>query len=162
MITQRNRNGRIVSEYPDTKTTQYCPACEVNKTFDNFYKDKRGKNGLTRRCKACWSKKSYYSRTRSPESIDKNYWRVATNRYGITKDEFYVMLESQGNKCKICKREADTYRRLTIDHDHNTGKIRGILCGQCNSGLGLFKDDVYIMKEAIRYIKESLALSKPV
>lgn len=153
MITKRNpKTGRIISDYPDTEDTQYCPACKTNKTFDNFYKDKRGINGLTRRCKRCWSSKSYYSRTRSAESIEKAYWRVTKNKYGITKEDFYSIADKQNNKCKICKQETNTHKRLVIDHNHKTGRVRGLLCGQCNAALGLLRDDIKILQEAINYL----------
>lgn len=153
MITKRNKvTGSIVSDYPDTDTTQYCPSCSTNKTFDNFYKDKRGANGLTRRCKNCWVKKSYSSRTRSVESIEKHYAKKMLNDYGITREEYDVMAVAQNYKCKICKNVNRSHARLVIDHDHTTGRIRGLLCGQCNSALGLLKDDIGLLEAAILYL----------
>lgn len=59
------------------------------------------------------------------------------HRYGITLDDYNKLLEKQNNCCALCKRHKDEFTRsMHVDHDHNTGKIRGILCGHCNSKLG--------------------------
>jgi hypothetical protein len=69
------------------------------------------------------------------------------------------MLLAQNGKCKICK-QAETATRngrvkaLAVDHDHETGEIRGLLCVQCNTGLGKFKDDRNLMLSAIKYLDE--------
>lgn len=69
-------------------------------------------------------------------------------KYGITEIDFFRMLEEQGGKCLICFRPA-----TATDHCHMTGKIRGLLCHSCNSGLGHFKEDVESMKRAIVYLE---------
>lgn len=61
------------------------------------------------------------------------------------------MLESQGGNCKIC-RNKPTRRRLDVDHCHDTGKIRGLLCENCNKGLGIFKDDPELFDRAKKYL----------
>ena len=79
--------------------------------------------------------------------------------FGITSDEYYEILKRQDGVCAICKQpETRTFkgsvRRLAVDHDHSTGKIRGLLCGACNTGLGLFDDDPEILKTALGYLNE--------
>jgi hypothetical protein len=61
------------------------------------------------------------------------------------------MLYKQGGKCGICG-SVSNGKRLAIDHDHETGRVRGLLCQQCNTALGLFKDQVELLKKAIDYL----------
>ncbi len=68
-----------------------------------------------------------------------------------------AMLVAQGNKCSICcvdlERTGTTRKSMNIDHCHATGKVRSILCGACNRGLGQFKDDPAVMRKAIAYLE---------
>jgi hypothetical protein len=75
--------------------------------------------------------------------------------YGMTVDTYYKMNEDQKEVCKICGNKCMTGRELSVDHCHKTGKIRGLLCSKCNSGLGSFQDNVENMLKAIEYLKES-------
>ena len=77
-------------------------------------------------------------------------------RYGITKEQYNLILAGQDFKCAICGKEYNWNKKLDVDHDHNTGKIRGLLCGNCNRGLGLFKDNKLIIKNAINYLNKNL------
>jgi hypothetical protein len=62
----------------------------------------------------------------------------------------------KGGCCKICKTHYSEFsKRLAVDHDHNTGKIRGLLCLYCNTGLGKFKDSTKLLNEAIKYLEEN-------
>jgi hypothetical protein len=71
-------------------------------------------------------------------------------KYGITPEDYQAMLDSQGGKCAICKiRDANR-----IDHCHKTGKTRQLLCNQCNTAIGMFKEDVNILLTAIDYIRK--------
>ncbi len=84
-------------------------------------------------------------------------------QYGLTIEQYEQMEEYQDHRCKICgihesKNAIDkngTVRRLAIDHDHNTGQIRGLLCSACNTALGSFKDSVDSLKRAILYLEGS-------
>ena len=72
------------------------------------------------------------------------------HRYGITRDEYLALLVACRNKCAICKTDLD---KPNIDHDHATGKIRGILCVRCNQGLGHFQDNQTLLIEAVSYLR---------
>lgn len=72
-------------------------------------------------------------------------------RYGLTYADYVEMLAAQNGGCRICG-QAPGKRRLAVDHDHQTGKVRGLLCGRCNSGLGFFQDDSARMRQAIAYL----------
>ena len=62
------------------------------------------------------------------------------------------MLNAQNNKCLICHTEFKTMKSTYIDHNHITGKVRGLLCVKCNSGIGYLNDDINLLKEAINYL----------
>ena len=73
-------------------------------------------------------------------------------KYGLTLEQYHDLLNKQGGACAICGCETDT-RALDIDHHHGTGEVRGLLCNTCNRGLGLFKDDVAVLRSAITYLE---------
>jgi hypothetical protein len=74
-------------------------------------------------------------------------------RYGITQEEAMELVKKAGNKCQICGVEFLESNPPHIDHNHKTGTIRGVLCRCCNSGLGLFNENINLLKIAIRYLK---------
>lgn len=84
---------------------------------------------------------------------DSDYRRIVVlrNRYGITLDDYNAILSQQNGKCAICRRTG----RLHIDHDHETGVIRGLLCFRCNFGLSYFSEDIDRFKTAWIYLAES-------
>lgn len=75
---------------------------------------------------------------------------VLKHKYGITLEDYQDLLTKQNSKCAICKREIG----LCIDHDHKTGKTRGLLCHACNRAIGLLKENEEILKNAIYYINK--------
>lgn len=78
--------------------------------------------------------------------------------YGLTPEAYTALEESQNYKCRICGKHKNetTHRVLDVDHDHDTGRIRGLLCNSCNAGLGLFKDNQTNLLRAIQYLKGNL------
>ena len=85
-------------------------------------------------------------------------WRL--RYFGMTDEHYKEMFLKQNGLCQICKMP-ETYlhkgvlQNLSVDHDHSTGKVRGLLCKKCNHGLGFFNDNIETMKSAIEYILES-------
>lgn len=78
-------------------------------------------------------------------------------KYGISLDSYFAMLESQDNACAICgKMDDGTPKFFHLDHCHDTGKVRGILCKDCNLGLGRFSDDPDRLRAAIGYLEAAL------
>lgn len=71
-------------------------------------------------------------------------------RYNITPGEYINLCEKQYNKCAICEQKP---KRLAIDHDHVTGKIRGLLCFKCNTAIGKLGDDISGLEKALKYLK---------
>ena len=77
--------------------------------------------------------------------------------YGISLDDFLKMLTNQDYSCAICTKDLTNvpYKNVHIDHCHETGKIRGVLCQTCNMGMGMFEDKIDILKAAIAYLEKS-------
>lgn len=75
----------------------------------------------------------------------------------ITPEEYLKVWEESGNKCQLCGKEKDDTKAgyLCVDHCHDTGLVRGVLCNNCNAGLGMFNDNLELMQKAIDYLKES-------
>lgn len=73
-------------------------------------------------------------------------------RFGIYLDDYEKIHDAQGGLCAICRRQSDHGIRLSVDHDHSTGMIRGLLCRECNSGLGFFRDSPELLVRAIAYL----------
>jgi len=79
--------------------------------------------------------------------------------FGLSKDAYLKMLEFQQGLCALCGNPETAIRHgktkeLAVDHDHQTGAIRGLLCHACNTGLGLFKDDSQLLTQAIAYMEQ--------
>jgi len=103
--------------------------------------DKESINKKTRERLKIW-------RANNPEKVrNKNY----QDRYGISLDEYKVMLKKQKERCFLCNTHNDD-SKLFVDHCHTTKKVRKLLCQHCNSGLGYFKDNKKILKKAINYL----------
>lgn len=89
--------------------------------------------------------------TMTSEAIFRKNLDTSLKCLGVTFATYDSLLKSQGGRCAICGGLNDS-RRLAIDHCHNTGKIRGLLCRACNTGLGSFRDDPHLMLSAIAYL----------
>ena len=87
------------------------------------------------------------------ENKDKKREAHYKRLYQITLEEYDIMFAAQNGLCAICKKEST--RKLSVDHNHNTGRVRGLLCGECNVGLGNFKEDVDVMVLAINYLRSN-------
>lgn len=77
-------------------------------------------------------------------------------RYGITDVQYDEMFSTQDGRCAICKHTSS--KKLHVDHNANTGEVRGLLCGECNMGIGLFYEQIEIMESAIEYLRTRGAL----
>jgi hypothetical protein len=78
--------------------------------------------------------------------------RVRLRTYGITQSQYDEMFDSQGRACAVCRTTTPTSKGWNIDHCHNSGVVRGILCSHCNMGLGQFRDDVDRLMRAAEYL----------
>ena len=95
----------------------------------------------------------------SQECADKSLAsRYLTRNYGITIDDYHELRIQQSSLCAICGQEGFVMKKehklkLVVDHDHNTGKVRGLLCHNCNRGLGLFQDNTGFLSNAVKYLE---------
>jgi hypothetical protein len=126
-----------------------CSSCKQHLPSDRFSPDKSKSTGLASICKECRNKR--YSTRYSKQYRDA----ALKKKYNMEPGDYDVMLESQGGVCKICH-STETGRGdqwFVVDHCHKTNKIRGLLCNTCNRALGLFKDDISYLEQAIHYLK---------
>ena len=124
-----------------------CTSCKINKPFSDFHASGKAADGRASWCKACANSVARGYRKRSYDSADKRKWHLSY-RYGLTPEAVETMRRQQGGRCALCTAALDKFH---IDHCHNTGVVRGILCHQCNVRLGGWDDLVWRMR-ALRYL----------
>lgn len=138
--------------------TRICKQCGIEKPITEYSRT----GGYPRwDCKACCTankrqryledmpkarKASRDWKARNPDKVLDGRLRLV---YGITLEQFDEMILNQGGMCAICEREA----LLHVDHNHNTGKVRGLLCPKCNGYLGIIQDSVPALRRAIEYLQ---------
>lgn len=122
-----------------------CCSCKVVKQSDRFSRSKATVDGLGKACKDCQAA----LRKAKPEHY-RNF--ELQRNYGITSEEYDQMYYDQDGLCLICSEEEPGGRLMPVDHCHATGKVRGLLCANCNRGLGLFKDDPDRLLAAAMYL----------
>lgn len=105
-------------------------------------------------------REKYLSTQRGYYNKDKEIykWRSRFNRLGVTKEDFLRLIEIQNNKCKLCEKSFQGLfgNDCHVDHCHETGKIRGLLCMPCNVGLGMLGDNEKGISKALAYVKGEL------
>lgn len=134
-------------------TMKSCTKCGDEKSLKEFHKDKRAKSGLQSQCKECT--KEWYRSPVGKISLRKAHLK---QQYSITLDEYDELLEKQEHCCAICGIHSSMANlgggnHLAVDHNHDTGQIRGLLCATCNTGIGKFKESVATLQSAINYIQ---------
>lgn len=139
----RWENIALASELSDAARTKVCAEC--GESFVSRYNSGRF-------CSMACSRKF---RTGPPLTLDERRARERRARlaqkYGLTLEAFEAMLREQGQVCAICRMAPDT--PPVVDHCHETGVVRGILCVTCNAGLGMFKDDPVRLSAALAYLR---------
>jgi hypothetical protein len=120
-------------------TEKYCPHCKKWRPRGDFWKHKSNTTGLRSFCRDC-------------ERIKKVGWKGSSrNKFGLSYEELEAKLDSQNRACAICGK-AIGIGTGHLDHCHKNGSVRGFLCGTCNAGLGMFRDDAEIIRAAIVYL----------
>lgn len=133
-----------------------CSVCKEQKEVDNFYpytkKDgSKGKRSICIKCDRLRAR-SWLSK-QDNDYIRNNQFKV---HYKITLEDYNKLFIEQEGKCKICKKSQKTSsKRLAVDHCHQSNKIRGLLCSNCNRGLGMFQDNLEILETAKAYLEAS-------
>ena len=132
-----------------------CVKCGAVKPLSAFYADRRNKvHGKQGRCKDCW--KASYTRAWSEQYARTQRGRHLKRKYGLTEEQYEVMVQEQRGECYICHESPE---RLYVDHCHATGRTRKLLCNRCNAALGMVREDPEILGGMIRYIEEEVKAS---
>lgn len=101
--------------------------------------------------KAAENRRRYYEENKEKELAYSTIYN-RKKKIGISEEEYQQLLLNQSNVCAICDKPCT--RALAVDHDHTTGKIRGLLCNKCNRGLGYFQDNPALLEQAYFYLKD--------
>jgi Recombination endonuclease VII len=134
--------------------TVLCVRCpETDPT--QFYADKRKKNGLSSWCKRCFHLDHLVKYQSDPQKYRD---KARQRRYGLTREAYDALFEAQDGRCAVCRKEETAVNQygeksLPVDHDHLTGQVRGLVCDECNKGLGFFHDDPELLEAAATYLR---------
>lgn len=147
----QQRNRRPNSWYTAPTGQKRCGTCEEFKPLEQFYTDTTNvKDGKQGRCSQC----SRSAAAKYIEGKGGNRNHNLYRKYGITEVAYEVYFKLQNGLCAICMKSAENelHGVFSVDHNHDTGKIRGLLCRSCNLGLGKFSDDPTVLQKAIDYL----------
>jgi hypothetical protein len=160
--------------------SKVCPKCKTERPIEDFCWRIKSEGNRQSRCKHCTrqeSKKWYHNNKETAATDRKQYYKAnkqlilertkrwyAKNkrqyrdkslqrRFGITIEQYDEMLTSQNNSCAICKTPPGDIA-LAVDHCHTTGKIRSLLCFDCNTLLGLCEDSITVLQSAMSYLRD--------
>lgn len=128
---------------------------EVRKAYHKKYSRKWEKKHKR------WLTTEYRKKRRKRYSSGDGMRAARKHNYGITHEQYTARVKKQKNRCALCGRKErhispHTGKRqtLSVDHDHKTNQVRTLLCGDCNRGLGMFKEDLVLLRKAIRYLQK--------
>ncbi|WP_250003924.1 endonuclease VII domain-containing protein [Actinoplanes sp. M2I2] len=147
--TSRRKRGvqpRKRSAEPVPVGSQWCPDCDTIKPLIDFARTTAKASGYHSYCLTCHTARGVESKIRLNGGTREYHLR---RRYGIGQADFDEMLWRQFGRCAICRAPDPQH----VDHDHRTGAVRGILCFNCNGGLGQFRDNQDYLAGAIEYLK---------
>lgn len=140
--------------------SKICNKCYIEKDITNFY-FRTDTNKYRNTCNDCRNKYNlelYHKNEKQKENHRKASWKHQIKKnYGITPEEYYDMLDEQEGRCKMCNTHIDDLpiHNLYVDHCYTTGRIRGLLCNSCNTGLGMFRDRQDLLLKAKEYLDDS-------
>ena len=159
-----------------------CSRCKIQKEKGEFHRDNSRKDGLARYCRNCSKEhsavcyndpekkekvlnngKNWRNRNKNKRQEKIREWRVKhkdkieddrlKKTYGISLEDYKTLLFKQNNCCAICtKNEKEFKIKLAVDHDHETGKVRGLLCRFCNQALGALGDNLEGIMQVVKYL----------
>lgn len=145
---------------------KHCRRCDSTKSTTDFPRNRNSKDGYYTYCKTCnvdnvtrWRRKNpeHYRRqnqvTAERHRKDGRHWAAQLRyKFGMEPTDYFALLDAQQGRCAICR--TDQMDRAHVDHDHDTGKVRGLLCGPCNQGIGLFRDEPERLEAAATYLRD--------
>ena len=160
--------------------TKICTKCKIGKELINFYTDKRASDSLSCHCNKCQNQATMKSRMKNFEKyteynkryrelnkeqkkqyykINKKKWRISSllRKFNLTLNEYNKLLNKQNGVCAICQQKEtkkinNKNYMLSVDHCHIRNKVRGLLCNNCNRVIGLLKDNINILRSAVKYL----------
>ncbi len=147
--------------------TKVCTTCKVDKPIIDFYPTKsKTRDGRLHQCKVCKVEETNAWRLANPEKFNESRRkRAIVKNYGISLDEYDEMLAKQNGVCAGCsavgtehlekQNRVGSTRPLSVDHDHVTGKVRGLLCHQCNLVVGNSRDNPDVLRRLADYLDEN-------
>jgi hypothetical protein len=146
-----------------------CRVCRKQKSAENFYRhptNRDRREGICKSCRLAASKfpgmgirRKLLRLKRLHHYRQREYESDLRSRYGLELVEYNAILEKQRGRCAICRivlfprRQGPKTLVAQVDHDHTTGRVRGLLCGACNSGLGYFRDNLKVLEAAKQYLR---------
>jgi hypothetical protein len=137
-----------------------CTVCKEAKKLDEYYKCTASKDGKGYRCKECdnLARKSW-TINNSERAAYSSRNRALKWKYGIDIPTYDRMLATQKHCCAICgdkeNKVGGLHNSFSVDHDHTTGKVRGLLCNQCNRGLGMLGDNIKSIMNVVKYLENN-------
>ena len=149
-----------------------CGKCKESKELSQFHKNKAAKDGLRYKCKECACEASKTWNATNPEKAraKKKSWYAANpnkkrdrqlkRKYGIDLNQYNQLFANQSGCCAICgKHQTEFKRKLAVDHCHTTGEVRGLLCSNCNQGIGYLKDSDELFSAASQYLNNDSSIA---
>ena len=147
-LYHQGQGFKSFSEYMGgLKIKRICKGC--GKEFDALAIKVRQGKGLFC-CKGCYNQ---YRKLNSYDPKERNKLYQKKTKYGLSEEEYKHLFVKQNNKCAICGESFNSVIPV-VDHNHNTGIVRGLLCSKCNTLLGMAKDNISILENAIIYLKK--------
>ena len=149
--------------------TKRCPRCQRDQPISLFAPDRRVPGGLQSHCKPCKATGERERRQRNPDhvrAVERAQYRrnprahKATDlkwKYGLCFDDYERMIVESSGRCAICSVQFDGPKEPALDHCHDTGAVRGLLCQRCNRAIGLFGDAPETLDSAAKYLRSHRA-----
>ncbi|MAT39187.1 MAG: hypothetical protein CL946_06255 [Ectothiorhodospiraceae bacterium] len=140
-----------------------CCSCKASKPLSQYGPDSRKPDGRKYRCRDCereYNNQLREKQNRNPSARDRAQRKYRYKQFGLTIADYEQILKDQGGVCAICGQPPNG-RDLCIDHCHRTGKVRGLLCDGCNTGIGKLGDDASSIRKALIYLQQSEQVALP-
>lgn len=139
---------------------KYCSRCKKWLPLENFTIQSNEPSGRSNYCRV--HQREYYRKYNTTEKRKKWMLNHRYGKYGLTEEKYNELLKKQDGKCAVCGKEEKFMskghiKKLAVDHDHLTGKVRGLLCLHCNLILGLLKDDLSLIPKFEKYLWPNIA-----
>lgn len=140
-----------------------CTVCKKELPYTEYHRSKVTKDGYGYRCRACDKKARHKYREENKERFREiSRRKQLKHRYGLSIEEYNAILKRQGGCCAVCGTDTNNYMtgntevaNFAVDHCHSTGKVRGLLCNQCNRAIGMLGDTPESVLRAYEYLKKN-------